>query len=176
MKPALIIGLACAIVVTGCSASHRADTDKSTTSTPALPTTTPAEAGSAHGTSPAPPGPALPEKPGSAHVALNNVNLSPAAKVGCRTDAGVTTITVDTTPKTTVVLSDESAPNVKSVRIGELGAEGPSLAYVPGMSGATAHAVREGNSFTVSGTGTGAGPSEPDKPVTMPFEIAATCP
>ena len=97
---------------------------------------------------------------------------------GCRlqTDAGVTTITVDSTPKTTVVLSDEVTPAVKSVTIGELGAEGPSLAYVVGVSGAAAQATRDGNTYTVAGTGTGAEATDPTKPLDLPFEIAVTCP
>jgi ipoprotein LpqH len=171
MKHTFLVGIACAAVCIGCSASRDAVTGQTTAVTADS-----AEPGSAHGTAQAPPGPAAQMNPGDAHVILNKVELPAAGNVGCHTDAGVTTVTVDTTPKTTVVLSDESTPTVRSVRIGEPGAEAPSVAYVPGLSGAAAKATRDGNSYTVTGTGMGAVAPNPDKPVEMPFEVSATCP
>ena len=172
MKHALILGMTSAAVVaalTGCSTSSKESG-----------TTTTASATSSGGRGPvtsAPETAASPAaQPGTGRVSLNNAELSAVTGVSCQTDAGVTTITVDSTPKTTVVLSDEVTPAVKSVSIGELGAEGPSLAYVEGVSGAAAQATRDGNTYTVSGTGTGAEASDPTKPVDLPFEIAVTCP
>ena len=37
-------------------------------------------------------------------------------------------------------------------------------------------ATRTGSTFTVSGTSTGATADAPDKPIDLPFDIAATCP
>ena len=173
MKHALILGMTSAAVLaalTGCSTSSK----ESGTTTTASATATSGAA--APGTS-APETAASPAaQPGTGRVSLNNAELSAVTGVSCQTDAGVTTITVDSTPKTTVVLSDEATPAVKSVSIGELGAEGPSLAYVEGIAGAAAQATRDGNTYTVSGTGTGAEATDPTKPLDLPFEIAVTCP
>jgi len=171
MKHALILGMTSAAVVAalaGCSTSSKesgSTTTASATSGAAAPAT------SAPDTTAAPAA-----QPGTGRVSLNNTELSAVTGVSCQTDAGVTTITVDSTPKTTVVLSDEASPAVKSVSIGELGGEGPSVAYVEGVTGAPAQATHDGNTYTVSGTGTGAEASDPTKPVDLPFEIAATCP
>lgn len=171
MKHALILGMTSAAVVAalaGCSTSSKesgSTTTASATSGAAAPGTSAPETTAA---------PAA--QPGTGHVSLNNADLSAVTGVSCQTDAGVTTITVDSTPKTTVVLTDEASPAVKSVSIGELGGEGPSVAYVEGVTGAPAQATHDGNSYTVSGTGTGAEASDPTKPVDLPFEIAATCP
>jgi ipoprotein LpqH len=173
MKHALILGMTSAAVVAalaGCSTSSK---ESGTTTTGSAAATAGA---AAPGTS-APETTAAPAaRPGTGRVSLNNADLSAVTGVSCQTDAGVTTITVDSTPKTTVVLTDEAGPAVKSVSIGELGGDGPSVAYVEGVTGAPAQATHDGNTYTVSGTGTGAEASDPTKPVDLPFEIAATCP
>ena len=172
MKHVLVLGLAAATVVggalAGCSAAKDGDehADHSTTAS------TPAET-STKASSEAPAGEGA--QPGTGHVTLDNAELGPAANVSCQTDAGVVTISVESTPKTTVVVTDEATPAVRSVTIGELGSPGPSMAYVDGVSG-KAQATRTGGTFTVGGTGTGARADAPDKPVELPFEIAATCP
>lgn len=169
MKHVLVLGLAAATVVGtavlgGCSSSKSAkDTaDHPTTASAPADTSTPAPATAA-------------AQPGTGHVTLDNAELGPAANVSCQTAAGVVTISVESTPKTTVVVTDEATPAVRSVTIGELGSPGPSVAYVDGVSGKT-EATRTGGTFTVTGTGTGARADAPDQPVELPFEIAATCP
>lgn len=176
MKHVLVLGLAAATVVGtavlgGCSSSKSAKdtadhTDHSTTASAPADTSTPASAAA-----PATAG----AQPGTGHVTLDNAELGPAANVSCQTAAGVVTISVESTPKTTVVVTDEATPAVRSVTIGELGSPGPSVAYVDGVSGKT-EATRTGGTFTVTGTGTGARADAPDQPVELPFEIAATCP
>lgn len=178
MKSALVIGLASAAVVAslaGCSSEKNGESakdqaDHSTGST--------AGAATGSGTSAsaeAPAGSAAPAaKPGTGHVSLNNADLGTEATVTCETAAGMVTVTIETTPKTTLVVTDEATPAIQTVTVGELGS-GPSLAYVNGVSG-KADATRAGSTFTVSGTSTGATADAPDKPVDLPFEIAATCP
>ena len=127
MKHALILGMTSAAVVAalaGCSTSSK---ESGTTATESTATTSGA---AAPGTSAPETAPTPAAQPGTGRVSLNNAELSAVTGVSCQTDAGVTTITVDSTPKTTVVLSDEASPAVKSVSIGELGGEGPSVAYV----------------------------------------------
>ena len=90
----------------------------------------------------------------------------------CETAAsGVVTVTIESNPKTTLVVTDEKSPAIQTVTIGELGA-GPSLAYIERVSGKVE--ARTGSTFTVSGTSTGATADAPDKPIDLPFEIAAT--
>lgn len=174
MKNALVLGLASAAVIatlSGCSSSPEA-TDATGASTPVPATTSGPAATTATGA--ATPAPAT-AQPGTGHVRLNNADLGAVTGVTCQTDAGTVTIRVESTPGATLVLTDEATPAVRSVTIGELGADGPSMAYVDGISG-SANATRAGSTYTVSGTGTGAQPDAPETPVELPFEIAATCP
>ncbi len=172
MKHLLVLGLASATVVgavtlAGCSEAKEDDnhTDHSTT--------TSAPAGTTPATTEAPTTAGV--RPGTGRVTLDNAELGPAANVSCQTAEGVVTISVDSSPKATVVVTDEATPAVQTVTIGELGSPGPSMAYVDGVSG-KAEATRTGGAFTVSGSGTGARADAPDNPVELPFEIAATCP
>jgi lipoprotein LpqH len=112
--------------------------------------------------------------PDAAHVKFGSTDVGPVTTVGCQTDGGVTTITVDAAQKTTVVLTDEDTPAVKSVSIGEAGS-GPSLMFLEGVT-APPQASREDKKFTVSGSGMGTDAANPDVPVEMPFEIAVSCP
>lgn len=180
MKLALVLGLASATVaasLAGCSSAKDGESakdgaDHSTGST-ATSGATAGSATSAPGEAPATSG-APAAKPGTGHVSLNNADLGPEATVTCETAAGVVTVNIESTPKTTLVVTDEATPAIQTVTIGELGS-GPSLAYVNGVSGKV-EATRAGSTFTVSGTSTGATADAPDKPIDLPFEIAATCP
>ncbi|MFN8228328.1 MAG: lipoprotein LpqH [Mycobacterium sp.] len=177
MKSALVLGLTSAAVVAslaGCSAAK--DGADHATSTAGSAATSSAVAGSeTSAPAGAPATPAAPgAKPGTGHVSLNNADLGAEAAVTCETASGVVTVTIESNPKTTLVVTDEASPAIQTVTIGELGS-GPSLAYVNGVSGKV-EATRTGSTFTVSGTSTGATADAPDKPIDLPFDIAATCP
>jgi lipoprotein LpqH len=96
-----------------------------------------------------------------------------ATAVGCATDDGLTTIVIAADLKTTVVLTDEQPPIVKSVGIGEGDDKPPALAYVQGVSG-SAQASRDGLHYTITGTGMGTDPAT-GGPVTATFQITANC-
>ena len=71
------------------------------------------------------------------------------------------------------VLPDANPPVVKSVALGNV--NGVSLG-VGGTSG-NASATKDGNSYKITGTASGAGMSNPMAgPVSKPFEIDVTCP
>ncbi len=170
MKPALVLSMTSVTlfaVLTGCSTSTESH-GPATTSAP-MTATTQSAAPSADGAPTA-------AEPGTGRVTLENAELGAVTGVSCQTEGGVTTITIGSTPKTTIVLTEGADHAVKSVNIGELGADGPSMAYVEGVMGTAARATRDGNSYTVTGTGTGAEAADPATPVDLPFEIAATCP
>jgi ipoprotein LpqH len=111
---------------------------------------------------------------GHGRVSFGNRDIGEVTGVGCTTDNGQTTVTLDATQQTTVVLTEGDAPQVQSVKIGEAGADGPSLAYVQGV-GAPATVTRNGDTYTVSGTGVGSDGAHPEAPVNTPFEIEASC-
>lgn len=114
--------------------------------------------------------------PEAAHVTFGGSDAGPVSAVGCATDAGLTTITIQGSQKSTIVLTDETSPMVKSVGIGEPGSDTPSLAYFEGVSPTPSRATREGSKYTVTGTGLGTDAANTATPVDMPFDIAVTCP
>lgn len=168
---ALILGVGAvtaAAALTGCSTSKESGPSTSTSSASAS-TSAPSSAAAAPATGENP-------APGTARVTLNAADLGPATGVNCQTTDNEITIAIESTPRTIVVLTDEATPGVTSVSIGELGADGPSAAYIPGVSEATPTATRDGKTYTVTGTGTGTDPADPGKPADLPFQIAVTCP
>ena len=150
--------------MTGCSSQG----DSTTESTPAP--STGASATSSPGAPAETPAPA-----DTGVVKFGSNDAGPVTAVRCQTDGGVTTISIEAAQNTTVVLTDEDTPAVKSVSIGEAGSEGPSLVFLEGVSAAP-QASREGKKFTVSDSGMGADAANAANPVEMPFEIAVSCP
>jgi lipoprotein LpqH len=113
--------------------------------------------------------------PGQAQVIIGGKDASPSGSADCWTGSGQTTITIgDGTNGATVVLTDQTAPAVKSVGIANLG--GVSLGYVEGQPGNPPNATRNGNSYTITGSGTGTDTADPSKLVNTTYEISATCP
>jgi lipoprotein LpqH len=144
----------------------------SDTSTPSR---APGPATSSAETTPASP-PVTAAPPDQARVAFGGNDGGTVTAIGCATDGGLTMITIEAGQHTTVVLTDEDAPVVKSVSVGEVGSDRPSLAYVEGVSAAPAEATRDGGTYTITGTGMGTDAANPTAPVEMPFEISVTCP
>lgn len=174
MKQALVLGMTSAALIAalaGCSTAAKDTSDPTAessaeSSAEATAATTATEAATE----------APAAAPGTGRVNVDNADLGEVTAVTCATDAGVTTITLASTPQATIVLTAEDTPSVKSVHVGELGAEGPAVAFIEGVTGAEAAATKAGTTYTVKGTGTGAKADDPSVPVDMPFEIAATCP
>jgi lipoprotein LpqH len=168
MRQALVAAGGCAVafaVLTGCSSQE---------SKPETGTGTPGQSAPAQAS--AAPAPPTPVGPDAGHVTLGGEDVGPVTAVGCDTQQGLTTITVAAGKPATVVVTDEAAPTVKSVSIGEVGPNGPTLAYLEGVAASPAQANRDGGKYTVSGTGLGTDPADPSRPTQIPFEIAVTCP
>jgi lipoprotein LpqH len=70
------------------------------------------------------------------------------------------------------VVSEGDAPTVTSVGLGNV--NGVTLAM--GMGAGDATAVKEGNTYKITGNATGIDMANPMSPVTKPFEIEVTCP
>ncbi|MBU9767083.1 hypothetical protein FR943_25015 [Mycobacterium sp. TNTM28] len=109
-------------------------------------------------------------------VTFGSNDAGPVTSVNCETKDGLTTIGIEGTLSTSVVLTDGAAPVVQSVNIGDVNAEGASLTWLAGLSGAPVVAARDGKGYTITGNGMGIDPAQPGTPVDMPFDIAVTCP
>ena len=72
------------------------------------------------------------------------------------------------------VLGEGDPPTVQSVALGNI--DGVTLAFTPGVPGASAEATKDGNTYKITGTATGMDMANPMQPVTKPFEIVVTCP
>jgi lipoprotein LpqH len=113
--------------------------------------------------------------PGQVQVIIGGKDAGPSGSADCWTGSGQTTIAIgDGTQGATAVVTDQAAPAVKSVGIANLG--GVSLGYVEGQPGSSPNATRSGNSYTITGSGTGTDTADPSKLVNTTYEISAICP
>lgn len=71
-------------------------------------------------------------------------------------------------------VSEGDDPVVRSVGLGNVG--GVALGYTEGAPGGEATATKDGNTYTITGTASGADMANPMEMVTKPFEIKVTCP
>lgn len=168
-KSVRLAGAGCAaalVLLAGCSSQD----SESTEDTAAETTSAPDTAGAAPEGTPAEP----PAAAGDNRVTFGNADVGPVTAVTCQTDNGVTRITIEGSQQTVVELTDEDAPTVQSVSIGQAGSEGPSLMFLQGVS-ATPETTRDGQHYTIKGAGLGAESAEA-APVETPFEIAVSCP
>jgi ipoprotein LpqH len=73
------------------------------------------------------------------------------------------------------VVTTADPPAVHSVGLGSL--NGVMLGYSDAATNqGTVQATRSGKSYTITGTATGVDTSNPQQPITKPFELQATCP
>lgn len=158
--------VALAAGIAGCS-SQKSD-EKSSSTPPHTPTST-TEPGHTEA-------PVTPAQPDQAKVTFGSNDAGPITAIGCKTDNSETTITIEGSQPTTIVLTDGDTPVVNSVSIGKVGSDGPALLYSEGVSDAPAQVTHDGKHYTVKGTGMGADATNPDAPTNMPFDIAVTCP
>lgn len=107
---------------------------------------------------------------------LGDDDLGPVTSVSCKTDDGLTTITIEGAEKAVVKVTDEDNPTVKSVHIGEVGSTDSALVYVAAVSGQPAQLSRDGKSYTISGTGMGTSGGDAVNPVDTAFELSVSCP
>lgn len=170
MKQSLIAGATCAAAVallTGTLAGCSKDESKPTSETSAAATSSAA--------SPAAPASSDAAAPNADHVTFGKTDAGPIKSVTCTTENALTTITVEANQQAVLEVTDEETPQVRSILIGEAGAEGPSLMFLEGVSEAP-KVTRDGQRYTVAGTGKGAEASDPATPVDMAFDIAVSCP
>jgi ipoprotein LpqH len=111
-------------------------------------------------------------------VLVDGQDQNVKGQVACASTAGTVNIAIggSTAGAPTgigAVLTDANPPVVKSVALGNV--NGVSLG-VGGTSG-SANATKDGNSYKITGTASGADMSNPMAgPVSKPFEIDVTCP
>jgi lipoprotein LpqH len=105
-------------------------------------------------------------------VTIDGKNQNVSGQTVCTTMSGLTTIAVGgaATGISAVLTSDNT---VKSVGLGNV--NGVTLAYAQGSGQGNASATKNGNSYKITGTATGADMANPTAPVSKPFEIDVTC-
>jgi lipoprotein LpqH len=169
VKQILVVTVSAAALlsgIVGCSSSSEPETPASSK---------PSASAGASETGPTEP-PVTAAAPDQAKVTFGDNDAGPVTGIGCVTENGRTTISVEGSQATTVVLTDEQTPTVNTVGIGEVGSDSPALLYQEGTSASPATATRDGQKYTVTGTGLGTTAADPMSPVDTPFEIAVTCP
>jgi len=139
------------------SASSTKTTSSSTSSTAASPT------GSATGNPPA----------GQAEVTVDGVRQNITGNVVCTNAVGNFNIAIGQKVSGIAVVLTPDGATVHSVILGNI--NGVILGYQQGMSGGQATSVKDGNTYTISGSATGVTAALPPVMVTKPFEIRVTC-
>jgi ipoprotein LpqH len=114
--------------------------------------------------------------PGGSKVVIDGQTQTVAGQVTCTQVNGNLSIGIgDPTNGVGAVVSNADPPVVQAVGLGNL--TGVTLGYQAGAPNqSNAQATKSGNSYTVTGTATGANPTSADQAVTKTFEIDATCP
>lgn len=169
---ALMTSAVVAVGLPGCSGkTHTAASSSSKTSSsapsapntsapaPAPTTTAPTETQTAEGT---------------ATLTVDGKGKDFKGQVSCSTNLDATNIVISQPTSTISIVISEDASHVQSVGIGSV--DDVSLSFQEHAPGVEASATRDGNNYTVKGTGVGYDKNNPDKQIIKPFEISVTCP
>ncbi|MGV9798467.1 lipoprotein LpqH [Mycobacterium sp. NPDC003449] len=113
---------------------------------------------------------------GSARVLIDGQERPVQGTVVCASAAGNVSLTVgEGMSVVTATVSEGDQPTVGAVGLGNI--DGVNLGFTPGVPGASAEATKDGNTYTIKGSATGADLSNPAAGVvTKPFELEVTCP
>ena len=113
---------------------------------------------------------------GTARVVIDGTDHAVEGTVVCANVAGNVSVTVGQgLTAVTATLSEGDQPTVSAVALGNI--DGVALGYTPGTPGGNAEATKTGNTYTITGTATGADIANPTAgAVTKPFELEITCP
>jgi len=109
-------------------------------------------------------------------VVIDGQNQSVSSQVTCTQVNGNTSIGIgDPSTGIGAVVSSADPPVVQAVGLGNL--TGVTLGYSAGAPNqGNAQATKNGNSYSIKGTATGATTANPPQTVTKSFELDATCP
>lgn len=105
-------------------------------------------------------------------VTIDGQDQDVKGTVVCATMGGNVNIAIGDAGTGIAAVVSEDGSNVTSVGLGNV--NGVTLAV--GMGAGEAKAVKDGNSWTITGNATGIDMANPLSPVTKPFEIQVTCP
>ncbi|CAJ1494891.1 lipoprotein LpqH [[Mycobacterium] burgundiense] len=108
-------------------------------------------------------------------VSIDGEDQNVEGNVTCAAMGGNIQIAIgDATTGVGAQVSEGDEPVVRSVGLGNV--NGVALGYAEGAPGGEATAEKDGNTYTIKGTATGADMANPMEMVTKPFEIKVTCP
>jgi hypothetical protein len=164
VKYALVVGVcgfACLVAaISGCSS--KGSGKPSTTSTSPAPAPAPVTATAN-----------LP--PGQAQVVIGGKDTGPAGDVECSSSASATTIAIGAgSTGVTIVVTEDAVPVLKSLGINDLG--GVSLGYFDGGTDKVPVTTRNGDSYQITGAGSGTDTTNPTRIVNTTYDISVTCP
>jgi ipoprotein LpqH len=114
--------------------------------------------------------------PAGNKVVVDGQTQNVAGPISCTQVNGNTSIGFgDASTGIGAVVSNADPPVVQAVGLGNL--TGVTLGYSAGAPNqGNAQATKNGNSYSIKGTASGADAANPQQPVTKSFEIDATCP
>jgi len=163
MRRELVIAVAAATIVAGCSGC---DHVSGPSSSPESSTAATTSAGSATASSSA--GAA----PGSFKVTVGGQPQNVGGPVVCSTTSGKFSIAIGDVISGVIVGLEPDASVVHTVGLGTV--NGVVMSFIEGVPGQNATATKTGNSYHV--TGTAGGVDNAGQQVYQPFEVDATCP
>lgn len=109
---------------------------------------------------------------GPAKVTVDGQPRPVDGAVVCSTNDGKFSIAIGEVITGVIVGLEPDASKVRSVGLGDV--NGVVLSFTDGVPGNTATATKNGNTYTVTGTASGADAA--GQQVSKPFEVVATCP
>lgn len=112
---------------------------------------------------------------GKSTVTIDGADQEIQGTVVCSDMGGNTNIAIgDATAGIGAVVTTGDEPSLVSVGLGNV--EGATLGYQTGVGANDGKVEKDGKTYKISGTATGADMSNPMQPVNKPFEIEVTCP
>ena len=166
MKRELLTAVAAAMILGFGTASCSSGDDESSDTYSGTRTTASATTPSSPATAPAP--------AGAAKVTVDGQPQNVSGPVVCSTTDGKFSIAIGEVITGVIVGLEPDASVVHNVGLGTV--NGVVLSFTEGVPGNNAGATKDGNTYKITGTATGADSANPAQEVSKPFEIEATCP
>ncbi|MBS1692588.1 MAG: lipoprotein LpqH [Actinobacteria bacterium] len=172
MKRGLVVAVGgAAIVIAGLSGCTSGGSSSSETTATTAAATTEAETETATATETA----SATAAAGSPKVVIDGQDQNVQGTVVCASMGGNVNIAIgEAMTGIAAVVSEADPPVVSSVGLGNV--NGVTLGYQQGAGQGEATAVKDGNTYKITGTATGIDMANPMQPVNKPFEIEVTCP
>lgn len=122
----------------------------------------------------APPAPLGAGAAAPATVTVDGKSLNVQGEVVCATNDGKYSIAIGDMATGIIVGLEPDASVVHGVGLGTV--DGVVMSFTEGVPGNTAAATKDGNTYKITGTATGASEANPTEQISKPFEVSVSCP